>query len=193
VAARGVRMGRMSRRLQARAKRNATVHAASSAPCSRHRELIVPPHCLWSARSSPVVRPNARLRRARLRAPPKRALGRRRFVAAARLPPSRSRAATGRCTVRRHHRSHRNERHAPPPQSVRRPHAGRSAPRPGTASIGAFIVGGETAVADAAPRIYSASAIVHRVGAAQLSAARACKNRRRSPRRAVQPNLTPLG
>lgn len=59
--------------------------------------------------------------------------------------PALSRAA-GRCTVRRHHRSHRHERHAPPPQSVRRPHAGRSTPRPGTTSIGAFIADGETAL-----------------------------------------------
>jgi hypothetical protein len=35
----------MSCRLQARAKRNAIVHAASGAPCSRHRELINRPTC----------------------------------------------------------------------------------------------------------------------------------------------------
>lgn len=33
-------MGRMTRRLQARAKRNVIVHAASVAPCSSHRESI---------------------------------------------------------------------------------------------------------------------------------------------------------
>jgi len=111
LAARSSGLGRVSRPLQARAKRNAIVHAATSAPRSFvvHRSFRRPP--LSPARSSPVVRPNTRLRRTRLRAPPKRVLGRRRFVAAAHLPPSRLRAAAGRCTVRRHHRSPRNERH----------------------------------------------------------------------------------
>jgi hypothetical protein len=59
--------------------------------------------------------------------------------------PALSRAA-GRYTVRRHHRTHRYERHAPPPQSVRRPHAGRSASRPRTTSTGSLIADGETAL-----------------------------------------------
>jgi len=150
----------VSRPLQARAKRNAIVHAATSAPRSLivNRSLHRP--ILSSARVSPVVRPNARVHRTRHRVaivsrgtciecdavPMTRALGRRRFVADARVPPSRSRAAAGRCAVRRHHRSHRLERHAPPPQSVRRPHAGRSASRPGNDANGALIVDRRTAL-----------------------------------------------
>ena len=39
--------------------------------------------------------------------------------------------ATGRCAVHCDHRRQWSERHAPPPQSGRRPHGGRSATRPG--------------------------------------------------------------
>jgi hypothetical protein len=108
MAARSSRLGRVSRPLQARAKRNVIVHAATSAP----RWLIVNrafhPHHLSSARSSPVVRPNARAHEVRCRA-----------ADASIMPTSASRPhlsrpalsrAAGRCTVRRQHRMRRDER-----------------------------------------------------------------------------------
>jgi hypothetical protein len=140
---------------------------------------------LANARSSLVGRPNARLRRTRRRgfvatrasarsssASSTRSAAnhvkRHRAAEASIRPTSASRPhvsrpalsrAAGRCTVRRQHRSHRHERRAPPPQSVRRPHGGRSASRPRTTSIGAFIVDGRNrAVADAAPHNCCASA-----------------------------------
>ena len=59
--------------------------------------------------------------------------------------PTLSRAA-GRCTVRRHHRSRCDERHAPPTLRAAHPHAPRATARPRTTSTGAFIVDGETAL-----------------------------------------------
>jgi hypothetical protein len=47
--------------------------------------------------------------------------------------PALSRAAGG-CTVRRHHRSHRHERHAPATLRAARPHAPRAAAGPRTTS-----------------------------------------------------------
>ncbi len=116
---------------------------------------------LANARSSPVGRPNARLVQTWPAASWLRALPRARVAQRARAvlriageratraqpsirPTCASRPhvsrpalsrASGRCTVRRHHRSHRVERHAPPPQSVRRPHGGRSASHPRTTSM----------------------------------------------------------
>jgi hypothetical protein len=126
---------------------------------------------------------------------PNTVLGRRRFVAAARVPPSRSRAAAGRCTARRHHRSHRDERHA---SSTRRRGTSPRATSPLPPRVDAVIVRAHRnrAIADAAPRSCSAGASVHRVGAAQLSAAKARENppALATPGRAAQPNpvgLTP--
>ena len=113
-----------------------------------------------------------------------------RFVVTAR-EPALSRAA-GRCAVRRHHRSHRHELHPRRASGVLTP-AARLHAR-GRTSIGAFIVDGEIALqVDAAPRRLRRKRIRSSRGAAQLNAVRASENRRRSPRRAVQPNQTPSG
>jgi hypothetical protein len=200
------RAGRVSRPLQARAKRNAIVHAATSAPRSLivNRSFHHPTPS--SARSSPVVRPNARLRLTRHRVT---------FVGINRVPRVRCRAAetsirptsasrphvsrpalsraAGRCTVRRHHRNHRDERHAPPPQSVRRPHGGRSASRPRTTSTARSSSMGESALQltqrRAAPS-QARSFIARRCATERGEGER--EKRRRSPRRALQANQTPL-
>jgi hypothetical protein len=95
-------------------------------------------------------------------------------------------------SVRRQHRPRRNERHA---STTRRGGTSPRATSPLPPHVDADIVRvhRDRAVAVGAPRIGGASPMLHRVGAAHLGAATEREMRRRSPRRASQPNQTPFG